>query len=260
MLRLLRSFWDRHTVIPRQQLYYGAPFHAGSGLATGDIPAPVIFNILVDAVLRRWYLDITARGIHTRARFYADDGSLRDHNHHNLQLALTTMEDLFLRVGLRVNGNKTKSLTVLPTISTTTISNVAYKRRMEATGETYRARKARRTTCPLCDVGMQTRSLPGHYRSQHPAAPLPPPPLHHDPNTATDRHFLLSAPDKHADSQCPVPECAVTIQGGWYPMRRHFLFRHSTDHITIAEEGELPACQECGFQCPQPTASNCSPQ
>jgi len=127
---------------------------------------------------------------------------------------------------------------------------------MEATGETYRARKARRTTCPLCDVGMQTRSLPGHYRSQHPAAPLPPPPLHHDLNTATDHHFLLSAPDKHADSQCPVPECAVTIQGGWYPMRRHFLFRHNTNHITIAEEGELPVCPECGFQCPQPQTAH----
>jgi len=128
MLHLLHLFWDQHTVIPQQQSYYGAPFHAGRSLTTADIPAPVIFNIVVDAVLRRWYLDITACGIHTRARFYADDGSLRDHNHHNLQLALTTMEDLFLRVGLRVNGNKTKSLTVLPTILMTTISNVAYKR------------------------------------------------------------------------------------------------------------------------------------
>jgi len=101
-------------------------------------------------------------------------------------------------------------------------------------------------------VGMQTRSLPSHYQSQHPHTPMPPPPLQPDPADNTVHNYIISAPDKHAAVQCPVPECAVTIQGGWYPIRRHFMFRHKHDHLTIAEEGQLPRCSECGFQCPLP--------
>jgi len=252
MLRLLRQFWDRYTVTPRQQAFFGDPFHAGRGLATGDIPAPIIFNIVTDAVLRRWYLDITTLGLSTRARFYADDGQLRDHDATNLQTSLTAMETLFLRVGLQINGAKTKSLTVLPTIATTTISTVAYKRRMENTGDSYRERKSRRTICSVCEVGMQTRSLPGHYRSQHPNIPLPQESAQPLPTTGVPRSFVISAPDKHAAIQCPIPACAVTMQGGWYAIRRHFLFRHKFETIIVAEEGQLPHCPECGFQCPVP--------
>jgi len=51
MLRLIQLFWARHVVIPRQQAFFGEPFHAGRGLATGDITALIIFNIVTDAVL-----------------------------------------------------------------------------------------------------------------------------------------------------------------------------------------------------------------
>jgi len=253
MMHLLRNFWARHTVIPRQQQFYGKPFLASRGLATGDIPAPTIYNIVTDAVLRRWYATIAAQGSTTRARFYADDGHLRDHNPVALQDALATMENLFLRMGLKINGRKTKALTTIPTISTTNICDAAYKRRMDGTGETYRARKARRTICTICDVAMQARSLPGHYRSQHPNTPIPPPPTLPAPTAAAAaNNYIVTSPDKHQAIMCPIPECAVTMQGGWFNMRRHFHFRHHPHTITIAEEGPLPSCQECGFQCPAP--------
>jgi len=54
-------------VIPRQQAFYGTPFHASRGLATGDIPAPTIYNIVTDAILRRWYLELMMNGLATRA-------------------------------------------------------------------------------------------------------------------------------------------------------------------------------------------------
>jgi len=50
-IQLLAMFWERHVVIPRQHQFYGEPFPADRGLTTGDIPAPVIYNIVTDAVL-----------------------------------------------------------------------------------------------------------------------------------------------------------------------------------------------------------------
>jgi len=219
ILRLLEHFWGRHVIIPRQHAFFGDPFPARRGLTTGDIPAPVIFNIVIDAVLRRWYAETTAQGMATRAQFYADDGSLRDHNPNHLQAALANMEALFLRVGLKINGKKTKVLTVLPTEPTITISTAAYKRRMEGEGETYLARKRCRISCPVCEVTLQANSLPGHYRALHPGIIVPRPgqqPLHPVPEPA---YYVVSEPDKHASVTCPVASCGVCIVGGWYALR-----------------------------------------
>jgi len=43
-----------------------------------------------------------------------------------------------------------------------------------------------------------------------------------------------------------------TVKGGWYAICRHFLFCHHDIEITVAEEGTLPRCHECGFQCTLP--------
>jgi len=48
---LIALFWDQHTVIPRQQQFFSIPFHAERGLATGDILAPLFYNIVMDAVI-----------------------------------------------------------------------------------------------------------------------------------------------------------------------------------------------------------------
>ncbi len=128
-------------VIPHQQAFFGDPFHADRGLATGDIPAPLFYNIVTNAILRQWYLDGSAASMTTQAWFYADDGELWDHDPTQLQWALSSMENLFLQMGLRINGSKTKALTTLPMVTTTSISTTAYKRRMEGVGDTYWARK-----------------------------------------------------------------------------------------------------------------------
>jgi len=251
-IRLLAMFWERHVVIPRQQQFFGEPFPADRGLTTGDIPAPVIYNIVTDAVLRQWYHDGAARNMTTKARFYADDGALRDQDPAQLQLALSAMEALFLRVGLRVNGRKTKVLAVSPTVATTNISETAYKRRMEGVGDTYQERKRARISCPLCETVLQARNLTTHYRVKHPSIPIPHPTDQPSTQNRTPSYYVLSEPDKHAIMQCPVPDCAVEVVGGWYALRRHFYFRHHADDVHIAEEGELPRCRKCGFQCAQP--------
>jgi len=256
ILRLIATFWDRHMVTPRQQRFYGTPFPADRGLATGDIPAPVIFNIVTDAVLRRWYSAISDLGLTTKAKFYADDGALRDNNPIHLQTALATMEDLFMRVGLYINGRKTKALTITPTISTSSISTTAYKRRMEGEGDSYRDRKKYRISCPICDTEMQARSLHTHYRAKHPTIPIPRP---NDPPAEGDHcptTYLIMEPNKHATIQCPVNNCTALVRGGWYAIRRHFYFRHHCDQVNVIEEGHLPGCHKCGFQCKLPHESH----
>jgi len=58
--------------------------------------APVIFNIVVDAILRRWYAEIMAQGLATRVQFYANDGLLCDHDPMHLQTSWGIMEAMFL--------------------------------------------------------------------------------------------------------------------------------------------------------------------
>ncbi len=127
MLCLISLFWERHVVTPWQQAFFGTPFHANHGLATGDIPAPIFYNIITDVVLQQWYINGATTEMMTKGWFYTNDGELWGHNPEHLQMALSSMEGLFLRMGLQINGRKTKALMTLPTIATTTISPPAYK-------------------------------------------------------------------------------------------------------------------------------------
>jgi len=203
-------------VIPCQQAFFGDPFHMDCGLATGNISAPLFYNIVTNAILRQWYLKGTATGMMTQAWFYANNWELWDHDLAQLQRALSSMENLFLHMGLCINGSKTKALTMLPMVATTTISTTTYKCQMEGVGDTYWAQKQLQMICPICDVAMQMQSIKGHYRSQHPNLPMPPmdaPLLLQDP---TVHEYTITAHEKHAPAQCPVPACRVTVNGGWF--------------------------------------------
>jgi len=248
---LLEHFWDQHVVIPHQHAFFSTPFPARQGLTTSNIPAPIIFNIVVDAVLHHWYSTTMAQGMATRAHFYANDRALRDHDPVHLQLALAIMEEMFSCMGLHINGKKTKALAVMPTPSTTNISTVAYKQHMDGNGDTYQECKCSHITCPLCKTVFQARSLPGHYRSLHPGVAVPNP-CNQPPWLAPGQlvNYLVSEPDKQADITCPVPSCGITMTRGWYGLWQHFFFCHHTCMVTIIKEEQHPACARCGFQCP----------
>jgi hypothetical protein len=65
-------------MVARQQGYYGTHFRSERGTTQGDIISPMIFNIVVDAVVREWYHKTETQGPSTtvHALFYADDGLL----------------------------------------------------------------------------------------------------------------------------------------------------------------------------------------
>jgi hypothetical protein len=44
--------------VVRQGGYHSGEFHVAQGVTQGDIPSPEIFNIVVDAVLRYWMLEV----------------------------------------------------------------------------------------------------------------------------------------------------------------------------------------------------------
>jgi hypothetical protein len=51
----LRRIWENDTMVPRQVGYFGRTFRAHHGVRQGDIMSPLIFNIMVVAVVRHWH-------------------------------------------------------------------------------------------------------------------------------------------------------------------------------------------------------------
>jgi len=54
MLTLIALQWDKMQVIPKQADFFGTPFYQDSGQITGSVLGPLIFNIVVDLVVRYW--------------------------------------------------------------------------------------------------------------------------------------------------------------------------------------------------------------
>ena len=54
MRRLIHHFWDEATNVCRALENYGTPFKAGRGVTQGGLLLAKLFNIMVDAVARKW--------------------------------------------------------------------------------------------------------------------------------------------------------------------------------------------------------------
>jgi hypothetical protein len=116
--------------------------------------------------------------------FYADDGCVSSTNHTWLQTALTTLSELFQRIGLTTNTQKTVLMTTTPTPNRLHISSQAYTRRNTGDGLSYTAKQRQITACQYCGVRLCTSSLPTHLHRLHrveytavatPCAPTTPP-------------------------------------------------------------------------------------
>jgi len=171
------------------------------------------------------------------ALFYADDGAICSTDPKWLQEALTVLTGLFARVGLKTNSTKTKVMICTPGPIRTHISQEAYKRKLSGEGESYRDRKRRAVTCPVCDKSLAEGSLRSHMRTQHgeDEAPL------QCVEISTPQEYRFNYPLCHMPGSivCPVAGC------GYLPksrsvLHRHFANRHPYDSLRIVEEGFLP--------------------
>ena len=128
MLELIRTFWDEQQLVCRAARRYGEPFKAFRGVTQGGPLSPKIFNIMVDAVVREWISqllyedgeeatelsDATAASLEVGlivALLYADDAYIASTSRDILQDSMDILTDLFDRVGLRTNTEKTKVMT-----------------------------------------------------------------------------------------------------------------------------------------------------
>ena len=52
MARILAHYWVRKWIVPKAGQFLGKAFGMGRGVYKGDPASPMIFNIMVDAVVR----------------------------------------------------------------------------------------------------------------------------------------------------------------------------------------------------------------
>ena len=128
--------------------------------------SPTLFNVLVDAVVRKWLADVmddmTAANSGLQgddvgrlsSLFYANDGAIGSLDHEWLQRANQHLCNLFRDcTGLKPNTEKTESMSCHPGAIRDRCSVEGYKRRHKGTGETYSKRKEKQTVCPRPGCG-----------------------------------------------------------------------------------------------------------
>ena len=82
--KILHTYWQRLTMVARAGGYYGIDFRGDRGVTQGNPLSPIIFNVVVDAVVRHWVQGVVEEaevrgkleqeGRHQAALFYSDDG------------------------------------------------------------------------------------------------------------------------------------------------------------------------------------------
>ena len=106
MSRLLKSYWDSQRIVPKTDKFLGKDFQTGRGLTQVYPSSPIIFNIVVDAVV--WaILDMdcgpqeSQHGLvwadgDKNVILYANGGRVAGQDHKWVQDALTVMVAKFL--------------------------------------------------------------------------------------------------------------------------------------------------------------------
>jgi hypothetical protein len=101
------------------------------------------------------------------AILYADDGLLTGTTRENIQQYLDTIVELFERIGLKTNVDKTKSLIGRAEIHHHRICSPVYSRLFGGDAPSYMEYTTQIINCTLCNKPMQRRSLPRHLQQQH---------------------------------------------------------------------------------------------
>ncbi len=104
---------------------YGTAFKAGCSVTQGGLLSAKLFNILVDAVVRKWVWRLEEDGDYKEGKlaavtatffaiFYVDNAYLASWDAGFLQHALTLLVNLFQWVGLQTNTSKMQTMICTP--------------------------------------------------------------------------------------------------------------------------------------------------
>ena len=241
-------------MVPKQAGYFGIPFKAERGVRQGDILSPMIFNLMVDAIVRHMeHLGVV------NIQFYADDGLIWGEDGAIVQAQLNIISQSFATIGLKMNARKTEFLVMTGRLPTITISDRAFERRLGGGGPSHTDCANEKITCPICGAVRVRRALARHQDSaacqearaelarQNVVIPslldarLISTPLERPPET-----FELSTLVGGAHYLCPVVGCPFSTQKRWQ-LNNHFRQRHPRD--TLLWDDTVPhICEICGFR------------
>jgi hypothetical protein len=259
LLRIISTIWANDTMVPRQSGYFGQAFRAHREVRQGDIMSPIIFNIMVDAVVRHWRAtDSTGIDLETLL-FYADDGLLAGTDAQQVQESLDVITKGFLLVGLKMNATKTEYMTMEGGKQFVRLSKEAYERQCTGRGsKTHQQKVAEKVTCELCGTKVNRQHLPVHQkrdtskngRKEY----VPPPPewiaaaAQAEPPERGARTHRMSIPKGHTgEVVCPVDGCFASILQKKRtslrtplrtPLRKHedtIIIKEEQRTITVAE-------------------------
>ena len=166
---LIAYHWDNLMFVPNENRFLGMPLSTVRGVTQGNPMSPMIFNILVDAVVRET-LEVVcgtqevqngmgwAVGEHNLI-FYMYDGSTGGRYHIWVQDALTVSVAMFRQLGLDKKLEKTNTLVCTTGYIYRKCSEAAYKQRATGEGGTFRERKRAMVSCTVCGVTVAASSL-----------------------------------------------------------------------------------------------------
>jgi len=264
MLALIVPQWDKMQVIPKQADFFGMPFCQDSGQITGSVLGPLIFDVVVDSVVRHWMTIVVEDGGTSAMTglavkelllpFCADDGMIASRDPAWLQEALTVLVALFRRAGLEIHVKKTKVMICHPGFIKTHFSDARCKRRITGEGPSPQQLKKTAVAFPRCNKKMNKASLSVHMETIHgePSVMLPKLPeaflASHQP-----RACVINWPRVHKKWDCPVEGCPYKASRN-ANFHNPFVCRHPYDSVHITDESLEPwnKCELCGLQCPFP--------
>jgi len=258
MLRLIRTFWETATNVCRAKGNYGRPLKAGRGVTQGGPLSAKLFNILINAVVRKWMrlmrkaLDdsdgqLAARVKELFAIFYVDDGYFTSRDAKFLQEALEILVETFKCTGLATNTKKTQAMVCTSgkiRVQLPTDSYICLREGVAAGEETRRA-----VVCHVCEKTLQARSLRSHLKSTHD--------IYQQvvvPNDLLEERaglrYEAERVGRKMPIRCPFPGCPGTLSSA-YMVHRHFRDLHPLDSVEVPWEGHYPRCERCAMQCNQ---------
>ena len=222
-------------MVARAGGYYGAAFKGYQGVTQGDLLSLIIFNVVVDVVVRHW-VTVMVEGAEERdergqevrnqnALFYADYGMVVSLEPQWLQGAFITLVVLLYRVGMRTNVGNTVGMVCRPSQATGTQSEAEYRQLMTGEGPSYRERNKGLVQCRECGEDMAVVSLAGHMMTQHGKAAEERWSWETLSTGEEPQTYGMAFPSKGGLRSCPVeglPGRATTRMA----MRVHFMHHH----------------------------------
>ena len=126
----------------------------------GDIISPMIFNIMVDAVVRHWK---TIKAGTDETGFYADDGILAGTDSTDVQSNFATITAAFASLGLKMNAKKTEFLSTRGKYRAYHLTETAHKfKHGGGEGVSQTEKNKEKVTCARCGASVQRRRLLKH--------------------------------------------------------------------------------------------------